>query len=104
MILKEYYLPEINYRWNEEKNNTLKESRNISFFDIVAAIENKQVLEIIENLSSNHIEQKYFVVELNNYIYLVPFVKNENDFFLKTIFPSRKHKKHYLNKKENYDK
>lgn len=104
MILKEYYLLELNYRWDEEKNNILKETRDISFFDIVTAIENKQVLEIIDNPSSNHIKQKCFVIELNNYIYLVPFVKNENELFLKTIFPSRKHKKHYLNKKENYEK
>jgi uncharacterized DUF497 family protein len=104
MILREYYLLEITYKWDEEKNNLLKETRDISFFDIVTAIENKQVLEIIDNPSSNHTKQKCFVVELNNYIYLVPFVKNENEIFLKTIFPSRKHKKYYLNKKENYEK
>ena len=104
MVLKEYYLIEISYKWDEEKNNILKETRNISFFEIVTAIENRQALEIIDNPISNHINQKCFVIELNNYIYLVPFVKNENEIFLKTIFPSRKHKKHYLNKKESYEK
>ncbi len=104
MVLKEYYLIEISYKWDEEKNNILKETRNISFFEIVTAIENRQVLEIIDNPSSNHINQKCFVIELNNYIYLVPFVEDKNEIFLKTIFPSKKHKKHYLNKKGNYEK
>jgi hypothetical protein len=104
MILKEYYLLEINYKWEEDKNNILKETRNVSFFDIVTAIENEQILDIINNPSSNHIKQKCFVIELNDYVYLVPFVKNENEIFLKTIFPSRKHKKYYLSKKEDYEK
>ena len=38
-----------------------------------------------------------FALEINRYVYFVPFVENEDEIFLKTIFPSRKATKHYLN-------
>jgi hypothetical protein len=34
-------------------------------------------------------------VEALDYVYLVPFVKNDDGVFLKTIIPSRKAKKRY---------
>ena len=40
--------------------------------------------------------QKIYVVEINNYVYLVPFIETENEIFLKTIIPSRKATKNYL--------
>jgi hypothetical protein len=40
--------------------------------------------------------QRIFVVRLEDYVYLVPFVENENAIFLKTIIPSRKATKEYL--------
>lgn len=40
--------------------------------------------------------QKMFVVQGDDYAYLVPFVEDENDVFLKTIIPSRKATKKYL--------
>ncbi|MGZ5007629.1 MAG: hypothetical protein ACXWE9_09935 [Methylobacter sp.] len=48
-------------------------------------------------------EEKYpnqfiFVVELKNYLYCVPFIKQGNNIFLKTIFPSRKATKAYYEK------
>ena len=33
---------------------------------------------------------------IENYIYLVPYIENENEIFLKTIYPSRKFTKIYL--------
>ena len=38
----------------------------------------------------------HFVKEINNYIYLVPFIETENEIFLKTIIPSRKATKKYM--------
>ena len=40
--------------------------------------------------------QKIFVINIDNYIWLVPFVKNEKEIFLKTAIPSRKATKKYL--------
>jgi len=40
-----------------------------------------------------------FVVELEGYAYLVPFVETEDEVSLKTIIPSRKATKYYLRRK-----
>ncbi|CAA6810898.1 MAG: Ribonuclease toxin, BrnT, of type II toxin-antitoxin system [uncultured Campylobacterales bacterium] len=99
MDLKDIYLfksKKIN--WNEEKNKLLKETRNISFEEVLNLIENKNILSIEENPSSNFNNQKCFVLKLKDYIYLVPFVETENEVFLKTIIPSRKYKNIYLDK------
>jgi hypothetical protein len=51
---------------------------------------------VIENPSKNHKNQFCYVIEISDYIYLVPFVKTKNNnYFLKTIYPSRKYKKIY---------
>jgi hypothetical protein len=47
---------------------------------------------------SDYPNQKMYVLYLNHYIYLVPVIENEDEIFLKTIFPSRKLCKQYLNK------
>lgn len=39
------------FRWNEEKNKTLKRARNISFEEVVATIQERGVLQIIPNTS-----------------------------------------------------
>jgi hypothetical protein len=41
-------------------------------------------------------KQRMFIVNIENYAYLVPFVENETEFFLKTIIPSRKATKKYI--------
>jgi len=37
------------------------------------------------------------IVEYKNYAFMVPFVESDNEIFLKTIIPSRKATKKYLN-------
>lgn len=84
------------FDWSKEKNEKLQKERNISFEEVVIAIHEERVLDIINNPSSNFPNQKVYVVKINNYIYYVPFVENEEKIFLKTIIPSRKAKKKYL--------
>jgi len=38
------------------------------------------------------------IIEIDSYAYIVPFVENDEEIFLKTIYPSRKATKEYLNK------
>lgn len=40
--------------------------------------------------------QRILIVSIDDYAYLVPYVENENEIFLKTIIPSRKASKKYL--------
>ena len=83
------------FNWNQEKNEKLKIEREISFEQIVFAIENQGLLDDTKHPSRTN--QRLFVVLLNNYAYLVPYVKeSENSVFLKTIIPSRKATKKYF--------
>jgi len=82
--------------WDIAKNQKLKSERGISFEEILVCIENQQVLAIIENPGKKHKNQMVFVIELNKYVYYVPFVKDGDNIFFKTIIPSRKLTKKYL--------
>ena len=85
------------YSWNNDKNEKLKEERNISFEDVIYYIENEKLHAILKHKNQKRYPgQKIYVVEINNYVYLVPFVETENEIFLKTIIPSRKATKKYL--------
>lgn len=86
------------YDFPIEKNQWLLKERGISFEEIISAIENNQILDVIEHPNQDkYPHQKMYVILINNYIYLVPFVKkDERTIFLKTAFASRKATKAYL--------
>jgi len=87
------------FDWNEDKNDLLKETRNISFEEIVLSISNEKLLEVVNHSNKEkYPNQKMFVVEIRDYAYIVPFVEDEEKYFLKTIYPSREATKKYLNK------
>jgi uncharacterized DUF497 family protein len=87
------------YDWDEEKNSKLKKQRGIGFGEVVDAIHNGRLVDVIDNPSSNFPKQKVYIVKVNDYIYYIPFVKDGNRVFLKTIIPSRKATKQYLARK-----
>ena len=89
----------IELEWSDEKNRRLKEERNVCFEDVVISIENDRLLDIIKNPSLNRSDQYCLIVEIGSYAYVVPFVKNDQTFFLKTVYPSRKQTKKYLREK-----
>ncbi len=84
------------FDWSEEKNSLLKSARGITFEDIVVSLENGKLLDKIK--SPTHAGQECYVVEIECYVYIVPFVEDEEKIFLKTIYPSRKYTKYYLSK------
>jgi len=87
------------FDWDKEKNRLLKEQRGIGFEDVVEAIKDgKLLLTIIHPNKTRYPNQSLYIVNINNYAYLVPFVEDEEKKFLKTIFPSRKATKKYLRK------
>jgi len=79
--------------WSSEKNEILKDKRGISFEEIAYLIESDQILGIEEN--PGRPDQKIYILGIENYAYIVPFVEKENEIFLKTAFPSRKYTKRY---------
>jgi uncharacterized DUF497 family protein len=85
------------FDWDEAKNDILKKERNISFEIIVIQIVVGKLLDVLEHPNQKKYKnQKLFVVEYEGYVYLVPFVEDEEKIFLKTIIPSRKATKKYL--------
>jgi hypothetical protein len=85
------------FDWNKTKNELLKVERDVSFEEVYIAIEPGGLLDIIVHPKNDkYPNQKIFVVNINNYIYLVPYVEDEEKIFLKTIIPSRKATKIYL--------
>lgn len=85
------------FSWNDEKNEQLKKERNISFEEVVFYIERGNLLDIVEHPNQEKYRgQRMFVVNIEEYAYLVPFVESEERVFLKTIIPSRKATKKHL--------
>jgi uncharacterized DUF497 family protein len=85
------------FRWSHEKNETLKQERNISFEEIVLAIESGGLLDELKHPNKEkYPNQLVFVVGLDGYAYLVPYVEETEYYFLKTVIPSRKATRDYL--------
>ncbi|QTQ11234.1 toxin [Treponema parvum] len=85
------------FDWNNEKNMMLKRNRNISFEQIIVAIEQDGLLDILENPNKEkYANQLLLLVKIDRYVYVVPCVLENNICFLKTIFPSRKYTAKYL--------
>ena len=89
------------FRWNPEKNEALKTERGISFEAIVVSIEAGGLLDILAHPNQvKYPRQRILVLACDNYAYLVPYIEEPDYFFLKTIIPSRKATRDYLNKGE----
>ncbi len=89
-------------RYSLEKNEILKEQRDISFEDVILALANGKLLDDIKHPNKDkYPNQNIFIIliEIKNYVYLVPYIEDKNSIFLKTIIPSRQ-----MNKKYNKNK
>ena len=83
------------FDWDEEKNEWLLQTRDISFELCVACIEQGYLLDILANKAPRS-HQKVFILNIEGYVYRVPFVEDEEKIFLKTAYPSRQDTKKYL--------
>jgi len=77
------------HEWSKDKNEWLKKTRNVSFEDVLDTINDDRVIKIEK--SRHRKRQLVYIIEIQGYAYAIPFViKDENTYFLKTIYPSRK--------------
>lgn len=67
--------------------------RGLSFEQAVAEIEAGRVLDILPNPS--YPGQLLFIIMIDGYTCVCPAVREEEDYFLKTIYRSRKYHKRY---------
>ena len=87
--------------WNTEKNIRLKAERGVSFEEVVSAMSNGGLLVVLDHPNTDQYpNQRMFVVRIRGYAYLVPFVETKQEVFLKTIIPSRKATRIYLDEEQ----
>ena len=86
--------------WNPEKNQQLISERGVSFEDVVFYLQQGALLDDIEHPNSDkYPSQRIFVIDIDGYVHLVPYVESRKEIFLKTVIPSRKATKQYLGEK-----
>ncbi len=87
------------FNWNASKNQLLVQERGISFERIVFEISCGNELALLEHPNQEkYLGQKILMVQVDDYVYAVPFVETETEIFLKTIIPSRKATRQYRSK------
>jgi len=85
------------FDWDDEKSRFLESTRGVSFEDVVFHIANGDVLDVIRHPNKERYpNQKILVLNIDGYVFLVPYIKDRGTRFLKTIIPSRKATKEYL--------
>lgn len=86
------------FRWGAEKNAELLAGRGVSFEQVVVAVEGGGLMDVLAHPNAKRYpNQRVMVVTWDEYVYLVPFVEQDDHYFLKTVIPSRKATRDYLN-------
>ena len=87
--------------WDNEKNEWLKKQRGVSFEQVVILLEREDVLEVVEHPNQDKYPgQRIAIVKINDYAYLVPYIQDGEEIFLKSIIPSRKATNKYVRTKK----
>lgn len=89
----------MNITWNEDKNNELGKFRDLNFEMVLAAIDDDRILadEQHSNLQ-DYGHQRILILDIDGYAVIVPYVINDNEIFLKTMFRDRKMQRRYYGK------
>jgi len=82
--------------WDPEKNRKLIKERGVSFEDIFLLASRRLLDDVSHPNKEKYSHQRMFVVAVDEYAYLVPYVENDKEIFLKTVVPSRKATQQYL--------
>ena len=84
------------YEWDEDKNSLLKSTRGVVFEDVLIAISEARLLDVLPHYNvQKYPNQRLFIIRIREYVYYVPFVEDDEKVFLKNIIPSRKYQKMY---------
>lgn len=90
------------FKWSFDKNDLLQTERGISFEEITVAIEAGRLLDVVPHPNpKKYPKQRVMVVDVGGYAHLVPFVEEDDHYFLKTIIPSRKATRDFISKESD---
>lgn len=85
------------FNWSAEKNQQLMIERGVSFEDVLFALQSGNLLDDVRHLNrEKYPYQRILIVNIDDYVWLVPYVENEHELFLKTAIPSRKATKKFM--------
>lgn len=85
------------YDWSSEKNEWLRQVRGVTFEEVIYHLTHGDLLDTIQHPNQERYpDQRTFIVNVEGYVCLVPFVEDDRTIFLKTIIPSRKMTRQYL--------
>lgn len=87
------------FNWSPDKNQLLLRERGISFERIVFEMASGNELAVLAHPNQEKYPgQKIAMVQVDEYVYAVPFIETDTELFLKTIIPSRKATRQYRSK------
>jgi uncharacterized DUF497 family protein len=87
------------FNWDDQKNERLKKERGISFEEIILAIEDGRLLNVLTHPNTKkYAGQKLYWVALEDYAVVVPFREEGDEILLITAYKSRKYTKLYFGK------
>ncbi len=95
------------YAFSKEKDKLVKRKHGISFEEVIKAIDGKKILAKFAHPNKRKYPNQFiFVIDVQGYAIVVPYVEQDEAIFLKTAFPSRKYTKKFLKvkRKEKYEK
>lgn len=85
------------FDWNDEKNELLKKIRGVSFEQVELAIASGDLIDRLKHPNpSKYPDQQVFLIKIDDHIYSVPFVEDDEKIFLKTIIPNSSATKMYM--------
>lgn len=87
------------FKYNQDKNDKLLSERGVGFEDVIRHLALGNLLDDLEHPNQEKYPNQFvFIIAMNDYVYLVPYVESNEEIFLKTVIPSRKLTKQYLGK------
>lgn len=90
--------------WNSDKNLALKAERGISFEEVLVAVSQGSLLDVVEHPNKEkYPNQRILIVRIRGYAFLVPFIETDEEIFLKTVIPSRSATKRFITKGKSDD-
>jgi len=79
--------------YDKQKNEKLFKQRGITFEQAIEIIANKGILlDFKHPQTDKYPNQRIMVISIDNYPYCIPYIMNENEIVLKTIYPDRRFK------------
>ena len=82
------------YIFDEEKNKKLFQQRGVTFEQVIEIIASSGILLDFKHPKvEQYPNQRILVISIENYPYCIPYIMNDNEIVLKTIYPDRRFKK-----------